>query len=151
VEVMGILCCFVSQISAISMLLRHPTTVLHQLYVCLNASGALNTKERRESVCQIVSSLAGNTKLKIIYIPEFGGRSDDECCIYKLCCYATSIRSIYNSNHTLQEIHGPKCSIFLEDCLKLNMNEDKAQVVCNKILKFYYVGNFDVTSFIDYA
>jgi hypothetical protein len=24
-------------------------------------------------------------------------------------------------------------------------------VVCNKILKFYYVGNFDVTSFIDYA
>jgi hypothetical protein len=78
----------------------------------------------------------------------------------KLLCDASSIEGITNSNHTLEDI-----SIFgegrsgiptrdplptlAEQCLVLNKEVDKAKLIRNKILRFYFVGEFDVSPFVN--
>jgi hypothetical protein len=64
----------------------------------------------------------------------------------RLLCDPTSIESICNSNHILEDVD-PSKSEYLFDLLKLNKNVDKALVVRDKILKYYFVGDFDVTPF----
>jgi hypothetical protein len=66
--------------------------------------------------------------------------------LHKLLCDPTSIKSICNSNHTQEDVD-PSESKYLFDLLKLNSNVDKAKVASNKILKYYFVGDFGVTPF----
>jgi hypothetical protein len=77
----------------------------------------------------------------------------DGSYIDKLLCDASSIESMTNSNHTLKRISfGYQIrhvhSTFARDCLKLNENEDKAKVIRHKILRFYFVGKFDLSPFV---
>jgi hypothetical protein len=67
----------------------------------------------------------------------------------KLLCNTTSIESIYNSNHTVKMVR-PSYSELLSERLEINKNEDKAQVERNKILRYYFVGDFDVTPFANF-
>jgi hypothetical protein len=76
--------------------------------------------------------------------------------IEKLLCDARSIESLSNSNHALEKIlmgfwceYEEELSSVAMQCLKLNSeNENKYMVIRNKILRFYFVGNFDITPFV---
>ena len=66
----------------------------------------------------------------------------------RILCDETSLDSIRNSNHTLFEIStNLDCSQPTSDCLKLNINDDKRQVIRQKIAKYYFAGDFDVSPF----
>jgi hypothetical protein len=92
------------------------------------------------------------TKLKIT---NFGWRDNSKhCCDSdKLLCDVSSIQSISNSNHTLEsiDISGHELSSLSEQCLKLKNNGNKATVIRSKILLYYFVGEFDVSPFVDIA
>jgi hypothetical protein len=84
--------------------------------------------------------------------PSFRTSFDTSDCLdsMKLLCNVSTIESIYNSNHMLQKIdvQGHELSAFATKCLELNENEDKAQVVRHKILRFYFTGQYDVSPFV---
>jgi hypothetical protein len=70
----------------------------------------------------------------------------------KLLCDVSSIESIFNSNHTLRwiTVSGHRLSTFAEDYLELNRQyQDKAEVIRTKILRFYFIGEFDVSPFVN--
>jgi hypothetical protein len=72
-------------------------------------------------------------------------------------CNASSIETIVHSNHTLQKliiqefadetvtVLLPK---FINTCLELNSNANKDEVIRSKIAIFYFLGDFDVSSFV---
>jgi len=73
-----------------------------------------------------------------------------------LLCDTTSIESICSSNHTLLEIKPcPKGDLWYEDKFgrsiienslkKLNIIENKEKVIREKIARYYFVGDFDVS------
>lgn len=103
------------------------------------------------SISQVVPSLVGNTKVKSIRFPMGEISSIEYFC--KLLCDATSIRGIYNSIHTLEKIKGTPVvdtkDLEFNKYLELNRNEDKVQVVRNKILQYYFIGDFDVSPLIN--
>jgi hypothetical protein len=70
------------------------------------------------------------------------------CTPDRLLCDVVSIETIENSNHTLENISvsGHVLSPFAKQCLELNKNENKAQVV-HKIRQFYFTGGFDLSPF----
>jgi hypothetical protein len=96
----------------------------------------------------LAACLNGNTKLTSLGLNRLGGTAEwsASCndCFCKLLCNTTSIENICNSNHTLQEIGGYQRSRLLNEYLELNKNENKSQVIRNKILKYYFVGDFDI-------
>jgi hypothetical protein len=71
----------------------------------------------------------------------------------KLLCDVSSVNSIINSNHALLqlEVSGHTPSTLAEQCLDLNHNMDKNKVIRDKILQFYFVGEFDVSLFSSMA
>ena len=71
-----------------------------------------------------------------------------------LLCDTTSIESIRSSNHTLLEIkpcpndycwYEDKFGIIENSLKKLNIIENKEKVIREKIARYYFVGNFDVS------
>lgn len=66
-----------------------------------------------------------------------------------ILCDASSIEAIQNSNHTLEIWDGVHGSRFLEECLDLNRNQHKDQVVKEKIARYYFTGEFDVSPFVN--
>jgi hypothetical protein len=98
----------------------------------------------------ISESLAGNTHLKKLQTST--PRFDTD----KLLCDVSSIESILNSNHTPEcirfprhrhfNIPGHELSTLAKQCLLLNSeNEDKAKVIRKKIMRHYFVREFDVS------
>ena len=103
----------------------------------------------------------GNTCLETLYI---------YCCkgdtfftsAQTLLCDTTSIESICLSNHTLIELQPfleseVRFDVFSEqevkfgiivDSLRLNRNSNKNRVIREKISRYYFVGNFDVSPFV---
>jgi len=103
----------------------------------------------------------GNTCLETLYI---------YCCkgdtfftsAQTLLCDTTSIESICLSNHTLIELqpfaeNEVRFDVFSEqevkfgiivDSLRLNRNSNKNRVIREKISRYYFVGNFDVSPFV---
>lgn len=59
----------------------------------------------------------------------------------------------FTSNHTLECIKIPclVLSTLAEECLVLNENGNKMKVIRDKILRFYFVGDFDVSQFSNLA
>jgi hypothetical protein len=108
-----------SQCTAVAALLRDPATVMKDLRVFL----------RPEHVAD-----------------DAGWRSFNS---EKLLCDVPNIETISHSNHTLESISidGNAPSALAKQCLWLNKCVDKAKVICNKILLFYFVGEFDVSPF----
>ncbi|KAL7502391.1 hypothetical protein ACHAXN_000361 [Cyclotella atomus] len=147
VEHMRVHCEFTSHYSALLMLLQDPTNILETIDV--HARTNIDGPEDNEIVRQFTSVLANNTKLKGLDLNlqrgEMSPVSNDY--FHKLLCDPTSIESIYNSNHTLKYMAGSPHWGFLNGFLELNSNEDKTQVARNKILRYYFVEDFDVTPF----
>jgi hypothetical protein len=114
-----------------------------------------------QALRDIGASLVGNTHLKrlsIVYwhinfdMRDYEYRLDS---IDNLLCDVSSIENIRsNSNQMLESIsvRGQTLSIstLARQCLKLNSeNENKAKVVRNKTLRFYFVGGFEVSPFVN--
>jgi hypothetical protein len=144
-----------SECTAIAALLRNPEKVLKELIMILKPGclGAVGEQIARD----ICASLVGNTHLKSLTI-EANKWWEMECfdCFdsENLLCHASSIESIANSNHTLQTISikiAQSLSKVAQQCLVLNKNENKAKVIRDKVLRFYFVGEFDVSPFSNMA
>jgi hypothetical protein len=68
----------------------------------------------------------------------------------------SSIETLSKSNHTLEQIPvfgqgrdaDQSINSFVRECLALNRNDDKAIVIRNMILRFYFVGQFVVSPFV---
>jgi hypothetical protein len=101
-------------------------------------------------LAQFLPSLVGNTRLKILCIHWHAVDFFDS---EKLLCDTSSIESISNSNHTLEDlsVDGDKLSSMATKCLVINENEDKAKVIRDKILLFYFDGDFDPSPFSSMA
>ena len=136
--------------------MQNPSTVLESLDIM-----SYNDSFELEDVVNILSaSLLRNTKLKNIVIRH---RTPSREVVEvvdsfdKVLCGVSSIESIYSSNHTLEDVklcnyhnRGPAeytLSKLTKECLELNKNANKSEVIHSKILQYYFVGDFDVGPF----
>jgi hypothetical protein len=70
--------------------------------------------------------------------------------VKKLLCDVSSIETIANSNHTLSSIRVHEyLSPFPHQCLLFNRNGDKTKVIRDKIMQFYFVGEYNISPFIN--
>lgn len=145
---------------AIADLLRDHGSILRELVVGFHVYG-----ESRISI--IAAGLTGNTILRKLHMRYSSG---DVSLIEKLLCDTTSIGHIYNSNHTLEilengtrseiqtleilengtlsEVEGVPVPV-IRDLLEINTNTNKEEVIRTKIARYYFVGNFDLSPFVN--
>lgn len=93
------------------------------------------------------------------------------CSVANMLCDVSSIESIRQSNHTLNHLslivrdydnqyissefafndvladNEDDAALFIKRCLKMNQNKNKEKVMQDKILRFYFRGNFDMSPF----
>eukprot|EP00956_Cyclotella_meneghiniana_P020915 scaffold37530_cov22-Cyclotella_meneghiniana.AAC.2 len=96
----------------------------------------------------IADSLVNNTTLETLFI--LGSESTDDVGgnFERILCDASSLDGIKSSNHTLVKIYpDDHLSQRVLECLKLNRNENKEEVVRQKIAKYYFAGDFAVSPF----
>eukprot|EP00956_Cyclotella_meneghiniana_P033491 scaffold96532_cov31-Cyclotella_meneghiniana.AAC.1 len=159
-------CNRISNCNDVADLLRNTTTQLRCLHIFEVVDGGVPV---------ITAGLVGNNSLERLGLPKPLDK-DDLKFIGQVLCDKSSIQSIRNSNHTLESIHdtthsipheledmfpddenfpqlivpdeySPQFIVDIVDCLTLNKNEDKRKVVRQKIAKYYFVGDFDVSPF----
>ena len=123
---------------AISSLLQDPNCRLHTLNL-------KNNSIRNEGATSLANSLARNNRLRELYL---GGNPIDQS-VYdvfsKILCDASSIYSLYSSNHTLNMLRLPE---FPENAAEINERGNgmnKSQIAMKKILKYH--PNFDIKPF----
>jgi hypothetical protein len=132
-----------SQITALAALLQDPRAVLQCLEI---NSSVINDFDVRLALREIAASLVGNTMLKDL---SFGGGIGPTDEFDNLLCDCTSLKNICNSNHTLEAIEAPNDSISdrTKDYLEINNYQNKCKVVQDKIIQYYFLGEFDLSSF----
>jgi hypothetical protein len=146
-DLLTLTCSYNWQCTAVAALLRDPANVLSELHIMLMPP---RYSEDDDWVSLVSESLVGNRKLKTLFIHARGLKASKRFEGEKLLCDVSSIEKICNSNHTIENFH-----IFLEHSPKLkqylllNRNEDKDQVIRDKVRQFYFVGKFDVSSFVN--
>jgi hypothetical protein len=147
VERMDVRCKFISQYSALLALFQDLANNLEILLLYVDDSGP----DSHEIARVISTSLANNNELKSLNLNWQREKMTlfSNGSFHNLLCDPTSIQSIKNSNHTLEEISAGshRSPSLVTEYLELNAEEDKTQVVRNKILKHYFVNDFDVTPF----
>lgn len=149
VDKLTVMCKGASHCNAVAALLRNPANVLKELNMMFpqQSNGDFNILDVQEAVRNISQSLVGNTHLKELWL-DFPVQD----CFSDKLCDASSIQSISNSNHTLESIRFAQYfSTITNQSLWLNRNPDKSKVIRNKILRFFFVGDFDVSPFVDMA
>lgn len=162
VDWLGVPCEDSSQFTAVTFVLQGLASVLRELIVHLgryDGRGPLDEDWRtfcEQAVMHISASLSGNTHLRKFMIDcHHLPLKMDVSAVDKLLCDTSSIESISNSNHKLESIlfgfRSRHTHSFAWECLKLNKNEDKAKVIHDKILRFYFVEEFDVSPFSNMA
>ena len=139
-----------SQCGAVASLLRDPRTMLEQLHV--ETANYLGDDELAAAI-KIIASLPGNTKLK--HLTMFFHVEDGEELInnhfMNLLCNCSSIEDIINSNHTLEKTDTDPWTaspFAYAECLELNKLTNKERVVQNKIMQYYFLGDFDSGPFV---
>jgi hypothetical protein len=110
-------------------------------------------------VREILASIVGNTKLRSLKLGISDQWLDDyfHNAFENVLCDYSSLENICNSNHTLETVfcggnplhpdYQLQLSAFTRDCLELNKIENKNKVIHNKVMRYYFVGDFDVTPF----
>jgi hypothetical protein len=105
---------------------------------------------------QCTESLSGHQHLFLLQFVQADFSVPMQDALDKLLCDATTFESISASNHVLEKIelspnpfrpHPMPLSRMAKECLELNKDLNKTQVICNKIFRFYFVGEFDVSPF----
>lgn len=136
------------QCTEVAALLRGPAkNVIRELRMgFLHFRNALDQKE------DMTTNIALNN-----YLCFAGKRASHQILdLEKLLCNSSSLESISNSNHTLECVTLVRegLSPYLlgkraEKYLEFNRNPDKTKVIHDKIRWFYFVGQFDVSLFLD--
>eukprot|EP00956_Cyclotella_meneghiniana_P012076 scaffold17152_cov75-Cyclotella_meneghiniana.AAC.4 len=137
-------CDGIIQYTALAALLRSQTTILSEIQVYLQ--GAAD-----EGLSLISASLLRNEKLKVLKLYHRRDVVVDLDTLGTLLCNSASIDDIIsNSNHTIEDISLPndnELPPIIRDLLLLNKDTNKHQVIRNKILRYYLIGDFDVSPF----
>jgi hypothetical protein len=133
-----------SECTAVAAFLEHPANMLKTL--CMELDGDFKSFDCTQAMKEISESLVRNEHLKRLIVErQYGNVCLDSD---KLLCDISSIQSISESNHSLEDIWaGSGHSNLTQQCLQINKNVDKAAVKRKKILRFYFVGQFDVSPF----
>jgi len=132
-----------TQYASIASLLGNDRSVMEELQV----DGTIS----KEQLSRIAAALVSNASLKKLNLPNEGylrGFEGDLSPMTKSLCDASSIERICASNHTLQEVFPVRsiCAI-VWDCLRLNKNANKDEVIRKKIAMYYFVRDFDISPF----
>jgi hypothetical protein len=121
------------QYSSLASLLKNPSAVLNEVHLYPNLLPGCKVQGE---MAELAASLAGNTKLKKIYVNYEG--AGDFSSFGPILCDASSTENIRNSNHTLEEIatlnYLPQD---IANCLMLNKIKDKEKVIQQKIERYY--------------
>eukprot|EP00956_Cyclotella_meneghiniana_P033022 scaffold92786_cov25-Cyclotella_meneghiniana.AAC.1 len=158
---LNITCNTVSKCASVADLLRNRTSILRELIIDLR--GLTTTAD--EFLPTIMPSLIGNTALKkLCAYGHQGDYSFWKNWIQKTLCDTSSIEGVHiNSNHTLETV---TCKLdglvneltplveecpLIEDCLALNKQTYKEDVIRTKIARYYFIGDFDVSPFAKMA
>lgn len=158
VDKLSVSCLHGWQFTAVADFLRDPSNEINKLNLRLHEEFSyLDTWFGKETASDLSASLMENKTLKSLRLLGKNQSQMDWFDSKKLLCDVSSIRSISNSNHALEEIEVCDSSLdgtntqteIVNQCLVLNRNEDKARVLRDKILRFYFVGEFDVSPFIN--
>ena len=92
-----------------------------------------------------------NGKLKKLCLHYF--YNEDMGLMEKPLCDTTSIEHIYNSNHTLEIMENylsERAPEFLiHNLLELNTNKKKEKVIQTKIARYFFIGDFDLSPFLN--
>ena len=133
-------------------LIENPRSALTNFHIKGNLFRArrqidVNVIAANEENAAIAASLARNKKIyKMISSSCLIG---DMTPFEPLLCDTSSIESIINSNHVLWDLWFAENKVRnAKELLKLNKNKDTAQVIRQKIARYYFEGEFDVTPFI---
>jgi len=131
-------CREVNNCTAVADFLRNRATELQNLSIGGVVQGGFSI---------IAESVANNTTLERLEM--WGSVSTGDVRTFeRILCNATTLDGIKNSNHTLVKISPVQnFSHRALDCVKLNRNENKEEVFRQKIAKYYFAGDFDVSPF----
>jgi len=152
-----------SGLQRLSTCLLNPRSVLEKLDLMVNVDSNVDS----ETVVAFSNALINNTKLhSLLFISGWDSEDDmqsvehtiDERSLQilsNLLCNEADIESIYTSNHTLHTI--TDCGFAESDTpediasyLKLNENDDKAEVARQKLLQYHFVnGTTNMEEFVD--
>lgn len=98
---------------------------------------------------EILKSLTQNTKLRDLRATSlFQGDGARESFKILLCNIA-SIQSVRQSNHTLQKIMIDYKDVTCQQYVELNKNPNKKKVIQEKMMQFYFAGDFDASAIAD--
>lgn len=140
------------QYVTLAKLLRDPRTTWQLLHIHVKKQLADFIEER--AVSDMFTGLTRNTYLKAMSFDEslFDWDGSGEY-LDNLLCNTKSLRSVCQSNHTLQNIINYQALLdraMAKGCwpryLNLNRLPDKRKVLQIKIMLFYFGGNFDASS-----
>jgi len=133
---------------SITNLLQSPNSNLVDLQVCDNKN-LLND----EVISSFANAIAHNNTLKTLNISIYRQTTSNVSArrwstIANILCNTSSICSIYNSNHTLSDIGNIGYRVYdfptdLTDYLQLNDNENKFEVVRQKIIRYHFTNGED--------
>ena len=152
VKELDVRCRIISRFTALGDLLRNPTSILTELIMT-------DDTNLLDNLPTFLAGLAGNVTLKKLSMAKSSKVA--RSLIAKLLCDNTSIEHIYNSNHTLEEVSdlnwwsqmaisdAQSTTLLLQNLLDLNKNTNKEEVIRTKIAQYYFVGDFDVSPFVN--
>ena len=132
-------CLSLSQCDSIASLLGDPTSILSDL--------SLPSPIDKEGLSTIAAGLVSNKTLKKFNVYSWR----DSSPIAQALCDTSSIDRIIASNHTLESVSSystltPPLPL-LQDYLALNNETNKEGVIRTKIARYYFKGEFDVSTF----
>jgi len=123
---------------ALSTILQRPTSRLKELILQGNVTMEDNI------LIGFANAIVGNSRLETLYLENYQSRATHigVNVLIQVLCYASSIESIYTSNHTLKNIGGRIGDFDLSPYLDLNKRESKAAVVRQKIIQYYFMDGY---------
>eukprot|EP00956_Cyclotella_meneghiniana_P034825 scaffold108454_cov37-Cyclotella_meneghiniana.AAC.2 len=134
--------------AALASLLSNPRTILSEIHI----DGRIDAN----GFSTIAEGLTNNSTLRTLRVYYSG----DWGPMAKALCDASSIEGIHASNHTLQGMRQiyfcdpddnetiPTLPDMIKTCLELNKNANKEQVIRQKIARYYFTGDFDISPFL---
>ena len=139
VKRLNVACKTDTEYAALALLVRDKSTILNKLEL----QGTSPYK-----ISQVIDGLAGNKKMTDLLLQVDCDRELMDR-ISRLLCNTSSIESIINSNHTLKKVKIKSYPLpeMVIDCLKLNKNKEKQDVIRQKIIMYYFKGEFEVAPF----
>jgi hypothetical protein len=161
-RLLSLLCVTNWHATALAAMLNNPATVVVTLFAAIPR--CRRRLDYQQAARVITTSLEKNMHLQEIFFAQdfvLAPRivSQIHMDIKKVLCNVSTINSIINSNHRVREFvicnhnwqDGNLTAIRnrnveqVRQCLELNTNDNKAEVIRNKILRFYFVGEYDVS------